>query len=161
MARKYKLNKVELTRMRREMKTYQQFLPVLKLKQEQLQAEQLKIRRELDARRAEVAAGWGDKYTERVHKKGKLTARERVELLKDAGTILWNGPVGVFEIDQFGKGTEVLSKAIAASPGFSIAGGGDTYSCVLLQGSGTFGLEASSATFIPPGGHVLVLANGA
>lgn len=40
----------------------------------------------LDARRAEVAAGWGDKYTERVHKKGKLTARERVELLKDAGT---------------------------------------------------------------------------
>ena len=42
-----------------------------------------------------------------------------------------------------------------------IAGGGDTYSCVLLQGSGTFGLEASSATFIPPGGHVLVLANGA
>ena len=61
MARKYKLNKVELTRMRREMKTYQQFLPVLKLKQEQLQAEQLKIRRELDARRAEmesVKSGW-------------------------------------------------------------------------------------------------------
>ena len=40
----------------------------------------------LDARRAEVAAGWGDKYKERVHKKGKLTARERVDLLKDAGT---------------------------------------------------------------------------
>ncbi len=61
MARKYKLNKVELTRMRREMKTYQQFLPVLKLKQEQLQAEQLKIRRELEARRADLESarqGW-------------------------------------------------------------------------------------------------------
>lgn len=54
MARKYKLNKVELTRTRRELKTYQQFLPVLKLKQEQLQAEQLKIRRELEARRADL-----------------------------------------------------------------------------------------------------------
>lgn len=61
MAEKIKLNKVELTRLRREVKTYQQFLPVLKLKQEQLQAEQLKIRRELEARRAEFARareGW-------------------------------------------------------------------------------------------------------
>ncbi|MCO4762232.1 MAG: V-type ATP synthase subunit D [Myxococcales bacterium] len=61
MARKYKLNKVELTRMRRELKTYQQFLPVLKLKQEQLQAEQLKIRRELEARRQDLESarqGW-------------------------------------------------------------------------------------------------------
>ncbi len=61
MAEKIKLNKVELTRLRRDVKTYQQFLPVLKLKQEQLQAEQLKIRRELEARRAEFEAarqGW-------------------------------------------------------------------------------------------------------
>ena len=61
MARKYKLNKVELTRTRREMKTYLQFLPVLKLKQEQLQAEQLKIRRELEARRQDLEKarqGW-------------------------------------------------------------------------------------------------------
>ncbi|MEY3011646.1 MAG: hypothetical protein RIT45_381 [Pseudomonadota bacterium] len=61
MAAKYKLNKVELTRLRREQKTYQQFLPVLKLKQEQLQAEQLKIKRELEARRADLDAarqGW-------------------------------------------------------------------------------------------------------
>ena len=61
MARKYKLNKVELTRTRREMKTYLQFLPVLKLKQEQLQAEQLKIRRELEVRRADLEKarqGW-------------------------------------------------------------------------------------------------------
>lgn len=61
MAEKIKLNKVELTRLRRDVKTYQQFLPVLKLKQEQLQAEQLKIRRELDQRRAEfqqAREGW-------------------------------------------------------------------------------------------------------
>jgi len=61
MAEKVKLNKVELTRLRREVRTYRQFLPVLKLKQEQLQAEQLKIRRELDLRRAEfeaARAGW-------------------------------------------------------------------------------------------------------
>lgn len=61
MAEKVKLNKVELTRLRREVKTYQQFLPVLKLKQEQLQSEQLKVRRELELRRqafAEAQAGW-------------------------------------------------------------------------------------------------------
>lgn len=61
MPEKVKLNKVELTRLRREVKTYQQFLPVLKLKQEQLQAEQLKIRRELELRRAEfeeARRGW-------------------------------------------------------------------------------------------------------
>jgi V/A-type H+-transporting ATPase subunit D len=61
MAEKVKLNKVELTRLRRDVRTYQQFLPVLKLKQEQLQAEQVKIRRELEARRAEFLAareGW-------------------------------------------------------------------------------------------------------
>ena len=51
-------------------------------------------------------------------------------LLKDAGTILWNGPVGVFEIQQFSSGTQVLSKAIAESAGFSIAGGGDTLAAI-------------------------------
>lgn len=61
MAEKIKLNKVELTRLRRDVKTYEQFLPVLELKQQQLQAEQLKIRRELDARKAEFEVarqGW-------------------------------------------------------------------------------------------------------
>ncbi|GAA5172030.1 MULTISPECIES: phosphoglycerate kinase [Halomonadaceae] len=61
---------------------------------------------------------------------GPETASRFAALLKDAGTILWNGPVGVFEIDQFGKGTEALSKAIAASNGFSIAGGGDTLAAI-------------------------------
>ncbi|WP_075882023.1 phosphoglycerate kinase [Vreelandella massiliensis] len=61
---------------------------------------------------------------------GPVTAAHLATLLKEAGTILWNGPVGVFEIDQFGKGTEVLSKAIAESPAFSIAGGGDTLAAI-------------------------------
>jgi phosphoglycerate kinase len=51
-------------------------------------------------------------------------------LLKAAGTIVWNGPVGVFEFDQFAHGTETLARAIADSPGYSIAGGGDTLAAI-------------------------------
>ncbi len=51
-------------------------------------------------------------------------------ILEGAGTIIWNGPVGVFEFDQFGAGTEAIAKAIAANNGFSIAGGGDTLAAV-------------------------------
>jgi len=61
---------------------------------------------------------------------GPATARHLASILKDAGTIIWNGPLGVFEFDQFGGGTEVLSHAIAASSAFSIAGGGDTLAAV-------------------------------
>ena len=51
-------------------------------------------------------------------------------LLESAQTIIWNGPVGVFEFDQFGNGTKALAMAIAKSKGFSIAGGGDTLAAV-------------------------------
>ena len=61
---------------------------------------------------------------------GPQTAVQFAELLKASGTILWNGPVGVFEFDQFGEGTRVLAEAIAASDGFSIAGGGDTLAAI-------------------------------
>lgn len=61
---------------------------------------------------------------------GPETAKNYAELLKSAGTIVWNGPVGVFEIDQFGEGTKTLSMAIADSPAFSIAGGGDTLAAI-------------------------------
>ena len=61
---------------------------------------------------------------------GPQTAARLAAMLRDAGTILWNGPVGVFEIDQFGKGTEVIARAIAESPAFSIAGGGDTLAAI-------------------------------
>ncbi|MED5501524.1 MAG: phosphoglycerate kinase, partial [Pseudomonadota bacterium] len=77
---------------------------------------------------------------------GPETARHLASLLENAGTILWNGPVGVFEIDQFGKGTEVLSKAIAASPGFSIAGGGDTLAAIDKYGI------ADQVSYISTGG---------
>lgn len=61
---------------------------------------------------------------------GPDSSAELAKILKDAKTIIWNGPVGVFEFDQFGAGTESLSKAIADSDGFSIAGGGDTLAAV-------------------------------
>lgn len=61
---------------------------------------------------------------------GPDTAKAFSELLKTAGTIVWNGPVGVFEFEQFSKGTEVLAHAIADSNAFSIAGGGDTLAAV-------------------------------
>ena len=61
---------------------------------------------------------------------GPETARQYADMLASAGTILWNGPVGVFEFDQFGQGTEILARAIADSPAFSIAGGGDTLAAV-------------------------------
>jgi phosphoglycerate kinase len=57
---------------------------------------------------------------------GPDTAARYAALLQQAGTIVWNGPVGVFEFDQFGEGTRVLAEAIAGSKAFSIAGGGDT-----------------------------------
>ena len=61
---------------------------------------------------------------------GPETAAQYSRLLQSAGTIVWNGPVGVFEIDQFAEGTKTLSQAIADSPAFSIAGGGDTLAAI-------------------------------
>ncbi len=61
---------------------------------------------------------------------GPESAKNLAALLTSAGTIIWNGPVGVFEFDQFGEGTKALSLAIANSAGFSIAGGGDTLAAV-------------------------------
>ena len=61
---------------------------------------------------------------------GPDSAKALAEQLKEAKTIIWNGPVGVFEFDQFGEGTKALSLAIAASDSFSIAGGGDTLAAV-------------------------------
>jgi len=61
---------------------------------------------------------------------GPKTAEKVAEIIKSAGTILWNGPVGVFEMDAFAKGTEVISRAIAESAAFSVAGGGDTLAAV-------------------------------
>ncbi|RPE74593.1 phosphoglycerate kinase [Vulcaniibacterium tengchongense] len=67
---------------------------------------------------------------------GPRTAARYAELVAGAGTVVWNGPVGVFEFDAFGKGTETLARAIAASKAFSIAGGGDTLAAVDKYGIG-------------------------
>ena len=67
---------------------------------------------------------------------GPKTAAMLADKLKSAGTIVWNGPVGVFEFDAFAHGTETIARAIAASPAFSIAGRGDT-----LAGNAKYGLE--------------------
>jgi len=61
---------------------------------------------------------------------GPKSAAELAEIIGKAGTIVWNGPVGVFEFDQFGGGTKTVSMAIANAPGFSLAGGGDTIAAI-------------------------------
>jgi phosphoglycerate kinase len=67
---------------------------------------------------------------------GPDTAERFADALKGAGTIVWNGPVGVFEFDQFGEGTRVIAQAVARSPAFSIAGGGDTIAAIEKYGVG-------------------------
>jgi phosphoglycerate kinase len=65
---------------------------------------------------------------------GPDTAEQLSEVLKSAGTIIWNGPVGVFEFDQFGEGTQAIAHAIARSKAFSLAGGGDTLAAIEKYG---------------------------
>ncbi len=77
---------------------------------------------------------------------GPQTAAHYAELIAKAGTVVWNGPVGVFEFDAFGHGTETLARAIAASPAFSIAGGGDTLAAVDKYGI------AEQVSYISTGG---------
>lgn len=77
---------------------------------------------------------------------GPQTAAQFGEMLKASQTILWNGPVGVFEFDQFGNGTQVLAQAIAQSPAFSIAGGGDTLAAIDKYG------VAEQISYISTGG---------
>jgi len=77
---------------------------------------------------------------------GPDTARRYADMIKSAGTVVWNGPVGVFEFDAFGKGTETLAHAIAASDAFSIAGGGDTLAAVDKYGI------AGDVSYISTGG---------
>ncbi|GAB2497025.1 phosphoglycerate kinase [Arenimonas alkanexedens] len=77
---------------------------------------------------------------------GPETAARYAQMIAKAGTVIWNGPVGVFEFDAFGKGTETLARAIAASGAFSIAGGGDTLAAVDKYGI------ASGISYISTGG---------
>jgi len=65
---------------------------------------------------------------------GPHSAGQLAEILEQAGTIVWNGPVGVFEFDAFAQGTETVARAIAGSKAFSIAGGGDTLAAIAKFG---------------------------
>ena len=86
---------------------------------------------------------------------GPDTATRYAEMIKNAGSVIWNGPVGVFEFDAFGKGTEVLAKAIAQSDAFSIAGGGDTLAAV-----DKYGVEAGISYISTGGGAFLEFCEG-
>ena len=86
---------------------------------------------------------------------GPDTAARYATLIEQAGTVIWNGPVGVFEFDAFAKGTEVLARAIARSSAFSIAGGGDTLAAV-----DKFGIEADVGYISTGGGAFLEFCEG-
>jgi phosphoglycerate kinase len=86
---------------------------------------------------------------------GPDTAARYAALIAKAGSVVWNGPVGVFEFDAFGKGTEVLAKAIAESKAFSIAGGGDTLAAV-----DKYGVESGISYISTGGGAFLEFLEG-
>ncbi len=86
---------------------------------------------------------------------GPQTAARYAAMIEQAGTVVWNGPVGVFEFDAFAKGTEALAKAIARSKAFSIAGGGDTLAAV-----DKFGIEADVGYISTGGGAFLEFLEG-
>ena len=77
---------------------------------------------------------------------GPKTRQKLRHLLKDAGTIVWNGPVGVFEVEQFAAGTQAIAEAVALSPAFSLAGGGDTLAAIDKYG------VAAKISYISTGG---------
>jgi phosphoglycerate kinase len=86
---------------------------------------------------------------------GPDSAEALAKLVASAGTILWNGPVGVFEFPQFGEGTRILATAIARSPAFSLAGGGDTLAAIEK-----YGVEDSISYISTGGGAFLEFVEG-
>jgi phosphoglycerate kinase len=86
---------------------------------------------------------------------GPETAAKLAAQLKQAGTIVWNGPVGVFEFDQFANGTQVIAQAIAESSAFSIAGGGDTLAAIAK-----YGIEEQVGYISTGGGAFLEILEG-
>jgi len=86
---------------------------------------------------------------------GPDTADRLAKLIADAGTVLWNGPVGVFEFDQFGEGTRTIANAIASSKAFSLAGGGDTLAAIEK-----YGVEEGISYISTGGGAFLEFVEG-
>ena len=112
--------------------------------------------KEFSADATAVTKAAGDvEDTDMIFDIGPETSEHYASLLKSAGTILWNGPVGVFEFDQFGQGTEILAHAIAESDAFSIAGGGDTLAAV-----DKYGVSAKISYISTGGGAFLEFLEG-
>jgi phosphoglycerate kinase len=86
---------------------------------------------------------------------GPDTSERFAAVLQTAGTIIWNGPVGVFEFDQFGEGTKTIAQAIARSPAFSLAGGGDTLAAIEK-----YGVEEGISYISTGGGAFLEFVEG-
>ncbi|MCX8601853.1 MULTISPECIES: phosphoglycerate kinase [unclassified Gilliamella] len=95
------------------------------------------------------------KENEQILDLGDKSAEALADIIKKAKTILWNGPVGVFEFPNFRRGTEIVAKAIADSDGFSIAGGGDTLAAIDL-----FGIEDKISYISTGGGAFLEFVEG-
>ncbi|OCG07116.1 phosphoglycerate kinase [Gilliamella sp. wkB178] len=95
------------------------------------------------------------KENEQILDLGDKSAQVLADIIKNAKTILWNGPVGVFEFPNFRRGTEIVAKAIADSKGFSIAGGGDTLAAIDL-----FGIEDKISYISTGGGAFLEFVEG-
>ena len=96
--------------------------------------------------RAEIKAAGNVADDDLILDIGPQTARALADIIGKAGTVVWNGPVGVFEFDQFGEGTKTIARAIANSKAFSIAGGGDTLAAVAKYGI------ADKVSYISTGG---------
>ena len=105
--------------------------------------------------KAEVKAKEDVNEDDMIFDIGPSAALEIGGIIKDAGTILWNGPVGVFEFDQFAKGTESMSFAIAESKAFSVAGGGDTLAAI-----DKFGIKENLSYISTGGGAFLEYVEG-
>ena len=86
---------------------------------------------------------------------GPASSRAIADIVAQAGTVIWNGPLGVFEFDAFGGGTKALAEAIAKSPAFSIAGGGDTLAAI-----GKYGIEDDVSYISTGGGAFLEFVEG-
>ena len=111
---------------------------------------------EVSARaRAETKSVGAVEADEMILDIGPRSAARLARILGEAGTIVWNGPVGVFEIEQFSRGTEALARAIAQSKAFSIAGGGDTIAAI-----NKFGIAARVGYISTAGGAFLEFLEG-
>lgn len=86
---------------------------------------------------------------------GTKSANQLAEIIKNAGTVVWNGPVGVFEFDQFGEGTKTIANAIASTKAFTLAGGGDTIAAIQK-----YGIESKVDYISTAGGAFLEFLEG-